>query len=73
MTYDAPKTNRPLICILILFNTSFHKIEAVALVDVAKDLPRGGGLRGKTTLMRYPWDRGEEERRRLFSFIWLYL
>ena len=41
MTYNAPKTNRPLIHTLILFNTFFHNIEAVARVVVAKDPSRG--------------------------------
>ena len=41
MTYDAPKTNCPLIHILILFNTLFRNIEAVARVVVAKYLCRG--------------------------------
>ena len=41
MTYDAPKTNRPLIHILNLFNTLFYNIKAVARVVVAKDPSRG--------------------------------
>ena len=38
MTYDAPKINRPLIHILILFNIFSHNIKAVTRVVVAKDL-----------------------------------